>query len=755
MSWIQRLHETYNACTGSENIPDIDELCPVGYSVQNAHIEVVIDKEGNFKRASLIQSDQKTLIPVTEKSMTGRTSGIAPHPLCDSVQYCAGDFSLYSGGRESYFDKCKFTCNEFDDAELKPINLINDLLKLNKKKEKKKLPKDKCINWLNKFISTAKSSKNSNIEERIHGNRSSIEQAFVDTCPKNCSSYLLQLERWRNSNLSHQKIEAVFNYVSKKSLVKDLIENNLLAIKDGKLEIVEKTDKKGRVKITNSADDQAPRFEDSEKIHPIFKLLAFDESGIKDQGKVFIRWRVEVEGNPCSETWKDKTLSEKWSEYASLCDKVKGFCYVTGDNDINIAQKHPAKLRNAKDGAKLISSNDESGFTYLGRFISANEAASVSSVVTQKAHSALRWLIGRKQAFRSGDQVIVAWERTGKPIPDPCANSWDFLRDDFKSDDVSIVQSDIGQAFAQRFKKKLAGYKASIKVADDIVVMGLDSATPGRMAITYYRELSGSEFLERIENWHSDFAWLQNYGKDRDDKKKSIIFEGAPAPKDIAWCAYGRKIEGKNGIKLLNTTIERILPSIIDGRPLPRDLVEQCVHRTSNRVGLEHWEFEKCLGIACSLYKGYYKDWRYEMSLEEERNSRDYLYGRLLAIAEKIESMALFLAKEKRETTAERYMQLFADRPYSTWRTIEVNLRSYRARINAKTPGLLEGYKELLDKISCKFQTDEFKKDNRLTGEFLLAYHCQRQWLKEHKRKDGQWIVRTAEEVDQQEETIE
>ena len=42
------------------------------------------------------------------------------------------------------------------------------------------------------------------------------------------------------------------------------------------------------------------------------------------------------------------------------------------------------------------------------------------------------------------------------------------------------------------------------------------------------------------------------------------------------------------------------------------------------------------------------------MSLEEDRNSRDYLFGRLLAIAEKIEGHALYLAKETRGTTAER-----------------------------------------------------------------------------------------------------
>ena len=136
------------------------------------------------------------------------------------------------------------------------------------------------------------------------------------------------------------------------------------------------------------------------------------------------------------------------------------------------------------------------------------------------------------------------------------------------------------------------------------------------------------------------------------------------------------------------------------------------------------------------------------MALEEGRNSRDYLYGRLLAVAEKMESMALYFAKENRETTAARLMQRFADKPYSTWRTIETSLTPYKARINLKAPGLLAGYIELLDKICCQFLVDEFLQDSRLRGEFLLAYHCQRKWLNEHKREKGQWVSRSAEEIE-------
>jgi CRISPR-associated protein Csd1 len=69
------------------------------------------------------------------------------------------------------------------------------------------------------------------------------------------------------------------------------------------------------------------------------------------------------------------------------------------------------------------------------------------------------------------------------------------------------------------------------------------------------------------------------------------------------------------------------------------------------------------------------------MSLEEDRNSQACLFGHLLAIAEKIEGYALYLAKESRQTTAERLMQRFSDHPAGTWRTIELALRPYMQRL--------------------------------------------------------------------------
>ncbi|VGO14207.1 hypothetical protein PDESU_02766 [Pontiella desulfatans] len=515
------------------------------------------------------------------------------------------------------------------------------------------------------------------------------------------------MEGWLAS-FPHPKVAAVFNYLEGGTIYSDIEKHGLIPLKT-------KKEKGSATKI--------------------------------DSKKVFVRWRVESSDDLCSGTWEDETLINSWQRYDASTNAQQSFCMLSGEM-VRVATKHSRFLRAPDDGAKLISSNDNDGYTYLGRFTDSKDDAgkqccTVGYVESQKAHNALRWLISR-QGYRISlselGLTFLAWAVSGKEIPDPTANSLDFLGVPDEADiSEKPLATDVGQNFALRLRRKMAGYAAGIRDSEDIVVMGLDSASKGRLAIIYYRELTGSEFLRRVEQWHHSFAWTQNFGKDRH-------FIGAPAPKEIAWAAFGRKVEGKNGVKLLGSTVERLFPCIIDGAPLPRDLMVSSVRRVSNRPGLEHWEWEKCLGIACSLFKGIHKDRSYKMELEDDRNTKDYLYGRLLAVAERIESTALWMAKESRDTTAARLMQRFADRPFSTWRTIETALVPYMSRIQTRMPGLRKGYDELLDEIHVKLNGNGYTEDTRLTGEYLLGYHCQRAWFKTHKRDHGKWVEKNPDE---------
>ena len=402
--------------------------------------------------------------------------------------------------------------------------------------------------------------------------------------------------------------------------------------------------------------------------------------------------------------------------------------------DGTLAVQHPAKLRNAGDKAKLISANDSTGFTFRGRFIEAGEAVGVGFEVTQKAHNALRWLIAR-QGSRNGDQAIVSWTVSGAPTPDPVASTYDFLQIDPTQAPESADMANVGQAFALRLKKAINGYGVTLEPGENVLVMGLDSATPGRLAITYYREILGSEFLARIEAWHLAFAWPQNFGKD-------LKFIGAPAPRDIAQAAYGRRLDDK----LEKAVRERLLPCIVDGvdqAPIPPDLVQSARRRVSNRAGMDRWEWEKCLGIACALFKGQHTERNYQMALELERTSRDYLYGRLLALAEHLEGRALFLAKEERDTNAARQMQRFADQPCSAWRNIALALVPYKARLRRLRPKFLSFMERQIDDVTDAFEGDDFTRDDALSGEFLLGYHCQRTALRGTDRAESQEATET------------
>ena len=503
------------------------------------------------------------------------------------------------------------------------------------------------------------------------------------------SRFETQLSEWCSSEYRDPKACVVSEYIKQKRLIADLIESRVLTSTNGELD---------RVRLNG-------------------KML--------EPSEAWIRWRVELRDEMLANTWEDAETFVRWERFESSKSDAVSLCMSSGING-RIARLHPKSIRSSRDQAKLISSNDTEGYTFKGRFLDAEQSASLGYIASQKAHSALRWLLAR-QGYWNGGQSIVAWAVSGKSIPKVIAASNEIeeeARVEIPQNSVIVsptpiaperYKGDVGQLFAKQLNNLIRGYRAKLTDREDIVVMALDSATTGRMAITYYRELQASEFLERIQSWHEHTSWLQNMGKDRK-------FVGAPAPGDIAEAAYGRRVDEK----LKKATVERLLPCIVDGRSIPCDLVTACAQQAANPAGKNHWEWERCLGIACALVRGSRREENYSMSLEENRNSRDYLFGRLLAIAEKIESYALYLAKEGRDTTAERLMQRFSDHPASTWRTIELALRPYMQRLQSSRPGYLHNLKCLLDDVISRFHNDDFTKAGRLDAEFLLGYHCQR-----------------------------
>ena len=509
------------------------------------------------------------------------------------------------------------------------------------------------------------------------------------------TEYKKLITDWCNQN-KHDSVDTVRKYVSQGNLIFDLVKCGVLFTgPDQKL--VEK----------ESAEDAE-----------IFKVF----NGAQEDA--FVRWKVLTEIG--SEIWKEKSVWDSWKEYYMSTMDNRGICSVTGEETI-LASNHPSKMRNSGDKAKIISSNDAQGFTYRGRFSTPEQVCGVGYEISQKAHSALRWLIGR-QGYRNEDLAIVSWTESGSGKVKFVLDASAFYGN---KEEIST-----GDVFAKKLNKNIRGYYADVKDTDSIAIMALNSATTGRLSILMYRELTGSDFIGRIFEWNNSCAWIHRYRFEKTEKgNKHIVFEGAPSPRDMAKAAYGDKADSK----VINHAIERILPCIIDGVDIPGDIVNSAVQRASNPLAMEKYEWNKTMSIACSLFKKSKPKEEYDMVLDETRSSRDYLYGRLLAVADQIESWALREANEDRQTNARRFMQKFRESPYRTWVNIEMSLAPYVARLRGKA-----GWYEMkISEIMNMFDADDFVNDRRLSGEFLLGFHSQ---------KEAFFAKKEAEDDDRKEE---
>lgn len=506
------------------------------------------------------------------------------------------------------------------------------------------------------------------------------------------SAYMQGLNDWCESGYSDAKILAVYDYLDKGHLIGDLIASGILSV--------------------NEQGILTKKWENAEG----YKL------SVGGQSDAFVRFRVEGCGY-ITALWEDTELQDKYVEYYLEKDVETQFCYVTG-KEIRGCIKHPSKIRNSGDKSKLISANDNTNFTFRGRFAEANEAYSISYEVSQKVHNALKWLI-EKQGTRVGEKIFVLWGVDGEKIPDVLAGTFDFLLDEEEN------EVDTAQTIADRFSKAINGYKGELKNESHLLILGLDAATTGRLAVVFQREYYGikssEQLIDNIERWHKTCCWHNYY---KNEKEEYVGYSGAPAPITIARAAFGNNQNGllKGNDKLFSQTIERLLPCIVDGKKVPRDIVVATVNKSKtpqNYSSRSQWL--SVVSVACALYRRYLSDYKEEeiTMAVQETNDMAYNCGRLLAIADAIEARALLSKSENksiRATSAMRYFTRFAQRPCETWGIINQKLIVYREQLGAKGTKL---YK-MLGEVSDKIDVDKFREATNLDGAFILGFDSQR-----------------------------
>ncbi|AJY75566.1 type I-C CRISPR-associated protein Cas8c/Csd1 [Paenibacillus beijingensis] len=508
--------------------------------------------------------------------------------------------------------------------------------------------------------------------------------------------YIKQLEDWANSPYAVANVKSIYRYLSKGRLIQDLVKEKILYL-DAKNRLLDKWDKDAE-----SLYGARPR---------IFSVIA------GEQASAFVRFNVYSPTKMLTKVWKDQEMYDSFVRFYNSKLGDEDLCYVTG-RTLPATDKHANKIRNAADKAKLISANDTSGFTFRGRFNQSHEAASISYEVSQKAHNALKWLINH-QGKMIDQRVFLVWGNDELDIPG-------FTEDYFSIDPTPVATKErisfTNKEFAIEVAKALDGYRNQLSSSSNgkanVNILVLDSATTGRMAVLYYRNMDKELYLDKLVKWHSTCAWLHQYRKD--DNGNFVRFYGAPATKDIAFAAYGPRASDK----IVKGLMERMLPCMIDGRKIPSDVVASAFRRASNPVSMEKWEWEKTLSITCALISKEQEG--FNVALDKENNDRNYLFGRLLAVADVLERRAL--GDEERATNAIRYMNAFSRHPERTWKTIQACLQPYQARLGTKAIY----WAKIIDEVASRIPADKFN-NKPLSGLYLLGFYSQRHELYQKK----------------------
>lgn len=488
---------------------------------------------------------------------------------------------------------------------------------------------------------------------------------------KKYNMYLEQLSDWEASEYSHEKLRPILTYVKSGVILADLLRSDLI-----------KLDDKG--KLTDE--------------------------------KLLVRWKVLGEGMDAC--WLDTTLFKAYTDYYS--DSIKkreaAFCMVSGKNTIP-AKQHPKNIISINGNAKLISANDSSGFTYRGRFTEEWQAAEVGYEASQKAHSALRWL-AQEQGVILGGRTFLCWNPQGRKIVGPMNPLLPRQNPVFKPSE-----------YREELRNALNSRKAELEINDGVIITILDAATDGRLSLTYYNELRGHDFLERLHDWDASCCWSHQF-----------FGIQSPSLRQIVDYAFGTQRTEKGQAKMvtddrvLRQQMQRMIACRVDRALIGTDVVKALVNHCSSlqtykrRDNTQREDIRgNLLFITCAVIRKYRSDRfkeEWEMALEPERRDRSYQFGRLLAIMEKVERDT-YGDSEAREPNAIRMQSVFCQRPMYAANQLEKQLeRAYFPRLR---PGTRIWYKNLIGQIMeiiGSFPQEEWNKS--LDDTYLMGYYLQR-----------------------------
>lgn len=507
--------------------------------------------------------------------------------------------------------------------------------------------------------------------------------------------YLQELSSWERSTYSHPILTAVRAYVENGTILTDLMNSGIL-----------------------------PTNEEIEK----------------KQLKQMVRWRVIGLEDEEPDCWRNTDLFSLFQSYYYdvIAERNHVLCMVSGKNDLTALQ-HPSGIISNPYKAKLISFNDN-GFVYRGRFTEEWQAATIGIIASQKAHNALRWLTS-EQGVReyAGKGVFLCWNPAGKTVPRPMRM--------VRRENAEPIRKP--SDYQKQLQSTLLSFRKDHQLQDSdcAVLVSFDAATTGRLAVTYYNEITLKTFLERMEDWDAHCCW---YTGGFGIQAANLL--------QIVERAFGTLRDNSLDVDDLirRQHLQRLLNCKMNGGVFPLDILRALTQRASSPMDYPKKVWRSIVQTACAALQKYRYDIQQgsnEMAWELDKRDRSFQYGRLLAAMERVEEEFYLKTtrggrqqdkksaeeesepsdsktqederRDSRQTNAIKNMSDFRRRPFSVFERVNRHLQ--QAYVNRVDPWQANRYNRLVGEIfEILREFPEGELNRSLDDIYLMGYELQR-----------------------------
>lgn len=374
-------------------------------------------------------------------------------------------------------------------------------------------------------------------------------------------------------------------------------------------------------------------------------------------------------------------------------DLPKDLCMATGT--LQPAMEVGAKcILGPGDSAKIYPvnwSNEHPGtgyFTYRHStiFTKPSDAFTVGADTAEKVQAMLRWLIDHQSwsILRTATPKMIVWAKhapdafSADDIYDPgkYAISEEEEESDGEDEELTLAEDDVAPAedkptgeitsIGKEQKENIRALsegrwvKGFDNVDDEAILLTLDKPSIGRLSVVGYQKLTKAQYYETILKWHETAAWGDYF---------------APSVRQAVMTAYGditAKAVGSDIKPEARTAAQQILRAINYGIPLPGNIADAAFPRTINTC---HWKmsgsskelrniwyrYQRQVGLTCALICKTRKDNGSKDitmdALDVECKDRDYLYGRVLALLDALESETMRAQGREFERMTNAYKQ--------------------------------------------------------------------------------------------------